>query len=554
MPVDEEQNGLLPTAALRAEATTLRQLYAVLGPDLIEIVTAPRGVDTPIAGVSLKGPLDRIARDEAADCLLLAVGATPDNGTLEQLIASAAAADAAGIVGHLAANPSRQLLETAEEAGVALLSTSEDIAWGELYELIRAAVVVDNLNGESEPTVTADVGLDDLFAIAETTAAVAGGPVTIEDMQSRVLAFSGGGKLDRGRTATILNRRVPEDWLREMRERGMIEHLLASDEVLHVSFSTDESSQPRRAIAIRHDERVLGSIWLAGDDNDLSPDADEALRRAAPMAALQLLRQRAAGDVERRMRESTLATLLAGGDATQAEIQQIDLPADESLVVIALDVTGGGATSPRAIGPRLVDLLTMQLHAYDRSAVATSLEGRVYAVTSSRGTQDRSFLRDIAKQCRAYAARALTVDLRAGISHEVKAPAELRLARQSADECLTLAPESEQDVLFEDVHGKALLASVEQLVSGWYGGESRALLALTEDDEAHRTDYVRTLTSVLENFGNAQRVAKELHIHENTVRYRMQRITEITGVDLADGDARLALELELRARRPHADQ
>src|SRR5262249_51819893 len=148
--------------------------------------------------------------------------------------------------------------------------------------------------------------------------------------------------------------------------------------------------------------------------------------------------------------------------------------------------------------------------------------------------------------------RALTLDLRAGVSHEVKTPAELRLARQSADACLSLAPESEQDVLFEDVHGKALLASVKQLVNGWYGGESGVLLALTEDDKAHRTDYVRTLTSVLENFGNAQRVAKELHIHENTVRYRIKRIAEITGVDLADGDVRLALELELRARRPQS--
>ncbi|MGE4428590.1 MAG: helix-turn-helix domain-containing protein, partial [Solirubrobacteraceae bacterium] len=41
--------------------------------------------------------------------------------------------------------------------------------------------------------------------------------------------------------------------------------------------------------------------------------------------------------------------------------------------------------------------------------------------------------------------------------------------------------------------------------------------------------------------------ATDLHVHANTVRYRLRQATEVAGLRLTDGDARLALELELRA-------
>jgi DNA-binding PucR family transcriptional regulator len=100
----------------------------------------------------------------------------------------------------------------------------------------------------------------------------------------------------------------------------------------------------------------------------------------------------------------------------------------------------------------------------------------------------------------------------------------------------------------EEVHGRALLADVEAFVAGWSATVSPQLRALSDHDRHHGTEYVLTLRAVLDALGNAAQAARALHVHVNTVRYRMRRVSELTGIDLGDGDARLALELELRAR------
>jgi DNA-binding PucR family transcriptional regulator len=46
-----------------------------------------------------------------------------------------------------------------------------------------------------------------------------------------------------------------------------------------------------------------------------------------------------------------------------------------------------------------------------------------------------------------------------------------------------------------------------------------------------------------------QGTATGLGIHRNTVLYRLKRIEELAGVDLADGDVRFFIQLALRAHR-----
>jgi PucR family transcriptional regulator, purine catabolism regulatory protein len=74
----------------------------------------------------------------------------------------------------------------------------------------------------------------------------------------------------------------------------------------------------------------------------------------------------------------------------------------------------------------------------------------------------------------------------------------------------------------------------------------RVLGPLT-DQEKH-ADLVRTLESYLRAHGSLNAVARELFLHRNTVRQRLRRIATLTGADLNDSDARLALQLALLGR------
>jgi purine catabolism regulator len=71
---------------------------------------------------------------------------------------------------------------------------------------------------------------------------------------------------------------------------------------------------------------------------------------------------------------------------------------------------------------------------------------------------------------------------------------------------------------------------------------------LTEES-AQYEEFLLTLEAFFEEHGNLTRTAKRLHVHRNTLLYRMDRIREISGIDLNNPEVRLAVHLALRIRR-----
>ncbi len=74
---------------------------------------------------------------------------------------------------------------------------------------------------------------------------------------------------------------------------------------------------------------------------------------------------------------------------------------------------------------------------------------------------------------------------------------------------------------------------------------ARAFAALAEYDRRRRTQLVATLDRYLADRGAVLATAKALVIHPNTLRQRLQRIEELTGLSLAREDL-LSLEVALK--------
>jgi len=69
------------------------------------------------------------------------------------------------------------------------------------------------------------------------------------------------------------------------------------------------------------------------------------------------------------------------------------------------------------------------------------------------------------------------------------------------------------------------------------------------DPSPQNDEFLATLEAFFEEHGNLTRTAKRLHVHRNTLLYRMDRIKEISGIDLDNPETRLAVHLALRVRR-----
>ncbi|TMC13606.1 MAG: hypothetical protein E6J29_06375, partial [Chloroflexi bacterium] len=75
----------------------------------------------------------------------------------------------------------------------------------------------------------------------------------------------------------------------------------------------------------------------------------------------------------------------------------------------------------------------------------------------------------------------------------------------------------------------------------------RHLGPLAEHDRRRNGELVETLRAYLEA-GEQQAAARRLKVHPNTLRYRLDRIGEITDADLNDPETRLNLAVALRVQ------
>ncbi len=66
-------------------------------------------------------------------------------------------------------------------------------------------------------------------------------------------------------------------------------------------------------------------------------------------------------------------------------------------------------------------------------------------------------------------------------------------------------------------------------------------------DREHNSDLVRTLRVFFAANANVSEAADRLYLHRNSLPYRLARVQELTGLDLKDHRARLALQLGLLA-------
>jgi sugar diacid utilization regulator len=78
---------------------------------------------------------------------------------------------------------------------------------------------------------------------------------------------------------------------------------------------------------------------------------------------------------------------------------------------------------------------------------------------------------------------------------------------------------------------------------------AETLEPLVAYDEQYETDLVQTLETYFESDGNVAGTAAKLYTHRHTVRYRLERIRELCGLDVGSTDGREKLSLGLKAMR-----
>lgn len=106
----------------------------------------------------------------------------------------------------------------------------------------------------------------------------------------------------------------------------------------------------------------------------------------------------------------------------------------------------------------------------------------------------------------------------------------------------------EDDPLFVTDHFDALLIHRDERL--YQSLRSQVLAVLDDVPDRARARLLETLTAWLRHMGNRNAVAEELHVHPQTVRYRLGQLREVFGDALNDPDTRARLFLALMWSEP----
>jgi len=421
----------------------------------------------------------------------------------------------------------------AQATGVALVEVNAAASWAQVVLLLRS--VLDAAADEADEHHDADPGLGDLFRLADAAAAVIDAPVTIEDANSRVLAYSARqDRTDPARVSTIMGRRVPDDVLARFRSRGVFRDLSRGRTTIFVPRQKD-GTLPRLIVPIRMGGELLGSMWAVVP----GPVADErasAFADTAPVVALHLLRRRAREDADRRRSAELVRTVLEGNGSVRLAAAELDL-SDEPHRVVAIAIRAPDPLGAEGMRLALWERITAGV---GRRPAVTELRDVLYAVVPDRTGWPA--LRE-----------ALTSEEGPLVAAGPAAPlTELAGSRAVAEEMLNLLRTGLiKGPVVSHEEAWTVLALHRSATGALATGatEFGPLTVLTAHDEQSGTSYVDTLYEWLRHPGDPRAASRALRIHPNTLRYRMGKLVELAGVDLDDPDTRLALLVQLAARR-----
>lgn len=531
------------TGAARA---TLGAVVDALGSGLVRLVTAPRGLDVPVGELVVHDPLSDPALGQ--DDLLLAVGVDPARASAIDVVTSCAARGAVGVLLKDDEELPASLVSAAEANGIALLLAPHGAAWGQLHTLLRTARSVSAQRGAGAQAAP----LGDLFGLADALASAVGGAVSIEDERSTVLAYSTGPHpTDDARRASILGRRVPQEWLDRLQEMGVFRHLVSSDEVMRVGPLDDLAYAPRLVVGVRAGGEALGSIWVQQGDRPFGADADKALHEAASLAALHLLRARSSEDLERRRSGDQLRAVLEARLPATLLAESLHLRADAPVVVLGVELVEADDAESGVLADRVADFLVFSCAAFRRRVVAAAVDRTAYAVLPGRAGGDAE-ARQLAQDLAARVASGLRVEVRAAVVDEAAGLVRLPELRAEVDLALRVLRSRRAPgcVHVDDVRPASVLLQLADLAAERPALLSGKVRLLEASDRDRSTTYVATLRAFLDSFGDVRAAADAVGVHPNTFRYRLRRLSELASLDLDDSQQRLVAQLQLHLLAP----
>jgi len=463
-----------------------------------------------------------------------------------------------------------EIIALGEENDFPIIEVPGEVRWTHITAGISERIVGEHLSLLERSQEIHSSMLDVVIgggswqSIADTAAGLLDRPVVLENSYCELLARAlpgGAGKklleklepLGPGEADAIRKGAAPRE-----------------ERVYRTPFENGKEFTSRVTIPIAVSGDILGYVSTFENDRPLNDLDMEAVESAATVAAVEMGRELARLEAETRLRGDFLDDLLAGAfDAGPTMLQRAsflggDLSRGCMCLVVDIDafgdfVIGQGMSEPeiQRVKNRYFSKVKEIVRSYHQDALVTPRSdnviaflppegedaGRLESTAASTATRIRSACRELFPE--------FTVTIGLGRFHAD--PAETGRAYREAQTALQVSQrlgETGNIASFDDMGiYKLLLSAMEEDPEEVQNFYEETIARIVRYDKEHKTDLVGTLETYLGNNRSIAVTAEAMFTHRHTIRYRLGRINDLTGLDVNKSEDQEKLGFGLKAMR-----
>jgi hypothetical protein len=297
-------------------------------------------------------------------------------------------------------------------------------------------------------------------------------------------------------------------------------------------------------------ERRLAAWCLVyeGHSAALPPPLPEVAEELLSLVTLERAQLDQVRRTERRLAVQLMRLLASPGESSdlRAALRACGLSPDATYLVATASVIEATADPANTeLATYLLEELVQPLSAY---AAVGGIPDAAMAVFTAKPEQASEMIGSLREAALSLAPGLRAERLAIGVSGIATGAAALPGAAEQArhtHHMASLLPEPAAVVSSADLASHVLLLAS---VGADAGRSFRRLLLgpLTEYDRAHNANLIGTLDTFLRCSGSWRQCAEQMHVHVNTLRYRLQRVEQLTGRDLSRFEDRVDFFLALR--------
>jgi purine catabolism regulator len=307
---------------------------------------------------------------------------------------------------------------------------------------------------------------------------------------------------------------------------------------------------------LKVEKRVAAYLSLVAKDEPIDDFDRLVLAYGADVCSIELAKTRAIESAVEQARGDWVQMWLSGTPAdddllaTRAQQAGFD-PQSHYLVTVFRSISDNGVSLPL---DSLISLVRDDMTRRQIEGAVGQYVDVIVALYPLEKMEQTPRIRGIIDELREQLAMRTPSGLvAAGISRPSMGLRMLREAYREAKDAVSIAQELgdiENSTFYGDLKlYQLLLALKERNLEHMRRFYDETLGPLVEHDERKQSDLIRTLNGYFEANGNLAQAAKDLDVHRNTLVYRLERISELTELDLNDADNRLILHLALKIQR-----